>query len=147
MPGRQNHRVRANGYSARRGCDLRTPSALLGRPHPCGACEKALGIPLGIPRPVPKWLELTEWSVKGSLSHAARATAAPAMTSEGTLPLGDGEPKRDFEQMLDLNRLSLIQNFVDRVGASCTMQGTIHEEPKVEFGVGSGSQSNLMRRP
>ena len=49
--------------------------------------------------------------------------------------------------MLDLNRLSLIQNFVDRVGASCAMQGTIYEEPKVEFGVGSGSQSDLMRRP
>ena len=49
--------------------------------------------------------------------------------------------------MLDLDRLSLIQNFVDRVGASCAMQGTIHEELKVEFGVGSGSQSDLMRRP
>ena len=49
--------------------------------------------------------------------------------------------------MLDLDRLSLIQNFVDRVGASYAMQGTIHEELKVEIGVGLGSQSDLMRRP
>ena len=41
--------------------------------------------------------------------------------------------------MLDLDRLSLIQNFVDRVGASYAMQGTIHEELKVEIGVGLGS--------